>query len=150
MLQQRSVVSARDNSGVVSALCFLLLIPGMSQLDTKQAFDLDALRWQSRAVLIFAGASDERRLERQAKAFESCRAEAGERDLKLFEVVGASPGNTALRNRFGVPENSFAVVLVGKDGTRKLRTLEPVDPQDIFRMIDSMPMRKEEMKHRRK
>jgi len=42
--------------------------------------------------------------------------------------------------------DDFAVIPVGKDGTVKLRKDRPVAPKDIFRLIDSMPMRQREMK----
>jgi hypothetical protein len=35
--------------------------------------------------------------------------------------------------------------LIGKDGTVKLRSAEPVPVKDIFGLIDSMPMRRQEM-----
>jgi hypothetical protein len=36
-------------------------------------------------------------------------------------------------------------LLIGKDGGVKLRSSEPVSVKDIFGLIDSMPMRRQEM-----
>ncbi len=54
----------------------------------------------------------------------------------------------ALQRRFGVPENAFRVVLVGKDTTAKSRFDQPVDPARIYGQIDAMPMRRQEMRQR--
>ena len=79
-----------------------------------------------------------------------------DRDMARVEVFGNSHGRTKdgqfdeatareLRTRFDVQENDFCVILVGKDGTEKMRSASPVEMEDIFKRIDSMPMRKREM-----
>ena len=40
------------------------------------------------------------------------------------------------------------MVLIGKDGGEKLRSHEIVSPETLCRLIDSMPMRQEEMRER--
>ena len=40
------------------------------------------------------------------------------------------------------------ILLVGKDGGVKLRSEEPVSIQRIFDLIDSMPMRRREMREK--
>ena len=46
-----------------------------------------------------------------------------------------------LRRRFDVAPGSFAVILIGKDGGVKLRKTEPVKRQELYGLIDQMPMR---------
>jgi hypothetical protein len=41
---------------------------------------------------------------------------------------------------------SFTVILVGKDGGDKLRSLKPLSIQKLYNTIDAMPMRQSEMK----
>ena len=41
-------------------------------------------------------------------------------------------------------------MLIGKDGGVKLRQEEPISVADLFALIDSMPMRKQEMGQRSK
>ena len=43
----------------------------------------------------------------------------------------------------------FAAILVGKDGTEKFRSDEPVRPETLFGLIDAMPMRRREVRDRR-
>ena len=49
------------------------------------------------------------------------------------------------RNEFKVEPGTTTFVLVGKDGTEKLRKAK-IDLDEIFEVIDAMPMRKREMK----
>jgi hypothetical protein len=51
-------------------------------------------------------------------------------------------------DRYGVEPGRFAAVLVGKDGTVKHHFNEPVGPEDLYALIDQMPMRRREMRER--
>ena len=113
-----------------------------------QVPDLNALRWSNRVLLLFAPAAHDPQLARQKQMLESQAAGLGERDLKVFEITGRAPSDEGLRDRFHVKADSFAVVLIGKDGSQKLKHSEPTEPGDIFKLIDSMPMRKHEMRQR--
>lgn len=44
---------------------------------------------------------------------------------------------------------SFSVVLIGKDGGEKLRRTAVVAPEELFALVDAMPMRRAEMRGRR-
>jgi uncharacterized protein DUF4174 len=52
----------------------------------------------------------------------------------------------ATRLRFKVAPEDFLVVLIGKDGGEKLQSTKPVTIEQLKHLIDSMPMRQEEMK----
>ena len=54
----------------------------------------------------------------------------------------------ALRERYGVPVDRFAVKLVGKDGGVKRSDDSVVDMRAIYGLIDTMPMRQREMRRR--
>ena len=59
------------------------------------------------------------------------------------------PGaNRDLRRRFRPEGPGLTVVLVGKDGGEKARYRGVVDPDDIFALVDSMPMRRREIEER--
>jgi hypothetical protein len=84
-----------------------------------------------------------------------------DRELMVLEIIeqGQSrAGNQLLsqksvqniRRRLGVQAGPFQVLLIGKDGGVKLRSSEPVSVKDIFGLIDSMPMRQQEMESRKK
>jgi hypothetical protein len=114
--------------------------------------------WQDkRVLLVFADASDPR-VEEQANLLLAGRDALAERDMLVLAVTGdrvttivgeAPPGVDApsLRARYGVAVNaSFTAVLVGKDGSVKWRESRPAEPAELFRLIDTMPMRRQEMR----
>ncbi len=51
-----------------------------------------------------------------------------------------------LRQDYATGTDGFQVVLIGKDGGVKLRAAEPVAAGDFFALIDTMPMRRREMR----
>ena len=63
--------------------------------------------------------------------------------LCFYGVLNFILLTTITKNRFII---LFTFILLGKDGTEKLRRLgKVVSPQELFQLIDSMPMRKAEM-----
>jgi hypothetical protein len=85
-------------------------------------------------------------------------AESGlnERDVVVISVLkdmvstrerpAAPVSADDLRDAYDVLPHDFRVVLIGKDGGVKLRQDEPILAADLFALIDSMPMRKQEMR----
>ena len=122
-------------------------------------FKLSDYQWQHRIVLIFAPSERIPGYQQQVQLWQADRAGVNERDLKLVEVLGTGEGRvdgqsissasvTRLRQEFGVPVEEFAVILVGKDGTEKQRSQTPINLGTLFRTIDAMPMRQQEMRAR--
>jgi hypothetical protein len=50
-----------------------------------------------------------------------------------------------LAKQYAIGENTFSALLIGKDGSEKLRLNEVPDLQAIYAVIDGMPMRSREM-----
>ncbi|MBC7972119.1 MAG: DUF4174 domain-containing protein [Verrucomicrobia bacterium] len=110
-------------------------------------------------MLIFAPSKRIPVYQQQVQMWQADRANVNERDLKLVEVLGTGESRVdgkflsaasveRLRQQFGVPVEEFAVILIGKDGTEKQRSQTPVDVAVLFRTIDAMPMRQQEMRSR--
>ncbi len=99
-------------------------------------------RWNARPIVVFAGPNDPRLAEQRA-LFEAARGELLERDNVVIVDLRET---SALRRRFR--PGAFTVLLVGKDGGEKFRRDEIVDPDDLHALIDTMPMRRREMRHR--
>lgn len=119
------------------------------------SFNLSDHQWKHRIVLLFAPSERSPAYQQQIQQWNAHQEDIRDRDLKLVEVLGAgesradrqliTPASAArLRQQFGVPLESFAVILIGKDGTEKQRDQSPVDPTALFRTIDAMPMRQQE------
>ena len=82
-----------------------------------------------------------------------------DRDLRVLTLFHRGPSRLddaplereaadAIRNRFDVPRDRFTLILVGKDGAIKLERDERTGPDDIFALIDAMPMRQNEMRRK--
>lgn len=132
----------------MSMVASLFLAALFATVIAAQTPDLDGLRWSNRVFLLFAPDPHNPQLAQQKEMLDREKAGMEERDLKVFEITGHAPSDEQLRDRFHVKADSFAVVLIGKDGSKKLKHSEPTEPKDIFKLIDSMPMRKNEMRQR--
>ena len=120
---------------------------------------LDSYRWRNRVLFIGAVSPDDGRAVALKRSLEDRRREVLERDLVVVRVyengtgsrngVPLSPDEVRqVRGGFSIGMGACVVVLVGKDGTEKLREPCAVDLEDIFAVIDAMPMRQQEMRQR--
>ena len=105
-----------------------------------------AMRWEKRILIVSAPGDGDHALGEQRRILQSWRAGAADRDLVVVEIVGgsvsgATDGAAALRRRYAIPAEGFAVVLIGKDGGAKLRAARPVRSERLAATIDAMPMR---------
>jgi len=116
----------------------------------------DPFEGEKRLFLVFSPSEEDDRFDGQLLCMNDFKEGFVERDLMLYEIfeqgesrVGAEPLSQvdaeSLRLRFGVGPGEFFAVLVGKDGTEKSRWTEPVPPGELFRLVDSMPMRQREV-----
>ncbi|EMR02900.1 hypothetical protein ADICEAN_01938 [Cesiribacter andamanensis AMV16] len=54
----------------------------------------------------------------------------------------------SLRNHFIIPAKESVTLLIGKDGTEKLRSREVLSSERLFLTLDAMPMRQQEMQRK--
>lgn len=104
---------------------------------------LKSLQGTSRPVVVLSDSRDDPRVAAQISALDHTQPDLTKRNIQV--LLEAKPGSR-LRKNLGVAERGFAVVLVGKDGTVKKVWKDKVDPKQIFTVIDSMPMRRNEMR----
>ena len=97
-----------------------------------QVMNIEQYRWKNRLIITFSKED----LERQNLKLKGFNSEFQDRDLKLISLSPKSK-STAIKKRF---------LLIGKDGTIKLQSNQPFKPSTIFELIDSMPMRQQEMR----
>ncbi len=103
----------------------------------------DALS-QNRLVIV-VGRPDDPLFVRQNEDLAHNSAALKERDV-LVQTLDPDDARRA-RPELRVPSQaSFEVLLVGKDGGVKLRSDKPVAASEIAALIDTMPMRQQEMK----
>jgi len=120
-------------------------------------FILEDYQWNNRILLVFSPNSIYTDLTRTMEMVQNNQDGFNERDLKVFQVlgnIGNSSGELVLqrddantmRDRFEIGRNEFRVILIGKDGTEKIRSDEAISSDYLFEEIDAMPMRRLEMK----
>ena len=156
----------------VVVLLSSVLLPGMSGQTRReqptaacpaQPSTVRAMRNCYRPLLVFAPALDTPQLHAQFDLLKEHAAELKSRAVLYVPVVPEGhnqpiPSNriptgrlseddlAATRHRFQVAPEDFLVVLIGKDGGEKLNSRTPVTFEQLKRLIDSMPMRQDEMK----
>ncbi len=128
----------------------------------KQPTDMVNLRdyqWSHRLLIIGAPSADHSLYRALVQALERQAQDLRDRDMLVFRLfesggsrVGEKPIRPAvagfLREQLRLMTSQFTVVLIGKDGTEKLRRTQRIDLGAIFVLIDSMPMRRQEMRER--
>ena len=120
---------------------------------------ISALEWENRVLLI---SSDSKLKDQYLDALSDYEEQVFDRDLIWFYLVNDELetnyphsldknfiNNTFVNNRGQwVFQEDDRVVLIGKDGGVKLRQ-NVLDLKQVFALIDTMPMRLDEMKSRR-
>ena len=147
-------------------MCFywgIACIVAMTQLGeiTSMSVGETALagyRWENRLLLVFAPDVDRTLYLRQQEMLSDAKPGLNERDVVIISVLkdivstkerlAAPVSADDLRDAYDVLPHEFRVVLIGKDGGVKLRQDAPILAADLFGLIDSMPMRQQEIGRR--
>lgn len=99
-----------------------------------------------RTVYIFYTTDTHESLNQQLKWLSADKAGCDERDIQIIQFDIQKAHKSEL-DKFSVNEK-FTVVLLGKDGTEKYRSEEPIRTKALFTLIDQMPMRQSELKRK--
>ncbi|NHF60792.1 DUF4174 domain-containing protein [Flavobacteriaceae bacterium TP-CH-4] len=136
--------------------CLLVVLIHFSQ-DTH-AQELADYQWSNRILVLVDTDHRSKALQSQLRLLQESSDDLVDRDLIIFLV-----DNTQIRNAKGEPipmdrekvlktiqvKNDFSgVVLIGKDGGVKFKETFQVAPQQVFDLIDSMPMRRSELRNK--
>lgn len=124
---------------LLATVAALIVLPQSGQSAENP---LAALKSKARPVVVLSDSRDDPRVAQQISALDGSGAELTKRNIKVLSETDIHGG---LHHQLGVEDKGFAVVLVGKDGTVKKIWRDPVAPKQIFTVIDSMPMRRDEM-----
>lgn len=107
--------------------------------------DLDHDGWSHRPLVVLGPGTDDPRVVAMRRRVNEARVGFEDRDMVWRFVDTSASGDIATRDRFEVSQGAFGVRLVGKDGGVKLTSDEPVELDELFELIDGMPMRQREM-----
>lgn len=114
--------------------------------DGSPPFAAETFQWKQRLLLVFAPGPEHPAVGEQMALWKDAGPEASERNLLTFLWKGAAELPAAAKQKYDIDPDKFTVLLIGKDGGVKLRSYEPAGPDRIFALIDSMPMRRDEMR----
>jgi len=136
-------------------LAALLMFAATSGYALEAGRLMPSLTWEKRVLLVFAPDEQDAGLRWQNAMLEAIADGLVERDLTVIRVFsddrvsvdGYIHSQSALSfyRRFDVNRDEFRVILVGKDGGVKLDRSVAVSGDELFALIDSMPMRRYEM-----
>ncbi len=141
-------------------MILLVLSVASSRYAQAQSLDLSVFQWKNRLLFLFAPNRNHPMFDALHKSLAARQSEAADRDLVILEILesaSSTMNNEAidsetaclLREKFDVLRDEFTVILIGKDGRIKLDRKEQTQLDDIFALIDSMPMRQQEMRQRK-
>ena len=94
-----------------------------------------------RSLLIFADNAHHSLAQKQLDLLNKDSAAVAEREVKVTVIEEKS----SLYDKYKIKAEQFTVILVGKDGYEKYRCNKLLQMDDLFAIIDAMPMRKREM-----
>lgn len=119
---------------------------------------LNEYRWKSRLVIVFTPSPEDPTFVRQMQLLQERREDFEDRNVVFLMLYPAGQHeNTGLfldeaasrryYDYFGVAQDQVEILLVGLDGTEKLRVQNRVtDPSVLLGAIDGMPMRQRELR----
>ena len=125
----------------------ILLLSFMAIMIPKelQGIELNQYLWKNRIILTFANDEDHANLIKLKIEMKENNCEILKRDLLHFHFSNDGKiGNHTTTN-----DQSFRILLIGKDGGIKYESNRSVSLIQLFELIDSMPMRQDEMRHDR-
>lgn len=138
----------------------LAVVVGFVSEPAEKITDLSEYRWKNRLVFLFAPSETDSAYQRMKDQIQELQPDLDERDVVLFRIfengksrvddslLGKSAAD-ALRKKYDIKTGALTLVLVGKDGSEKLRQKGDIDFQTVFDRIDAMPMRQREMRQRK-
>ena len=140
---------------ITGLLGILITSPFIGSTEVKNDL-MENYHWKNRVLLVFSPTQTNPHLLDQRSWIAKNRPGFYDRHLLVLEIVNnnvlARLGDPAvkhnasvLRSQFSVKRDQFRSILIGKDGTIKFDGPIPLDPCYLFGLIDSMPMRRQEI-----
>jgi 3-deoxy-D-arabino-heptulosonate 7-phosphate (DAHP) synthase len=113
------------------------------------AQELDSHRWKERLLILYSPDLEDKSYQQQLEVFRKAAKGLKERKLVVYTLLPNSYikglQSTKKQRASSRPVTDFAIELIGLDGGRKLFSKKTVTIQELFALIDRMPMRRREM-----
>lgn len=114
--------------------------------------ELTGFKWKKRLVVISDTAYEDANSCPQVALFKESFKKTEDRDILILFYNGKTlKDSEGFYKRLILPQGFFRtnseLVLIGKDGYVKYRSSLPVEPAEIYKIIDQMPMRQSEIRN---
>ena len=130
------------HKNIISVILLLSFMAIMIPIEI-QGIELNQYLWKNRIILTFADNEDHPDLIKLKVEMKENNCEILSRDLLHFHFSNdGKTGNLTTKD-----DQSFRILLIGKDGGIKHESNRFVSLIQLFELIDSMPMRQDEMQY---
>ncbi|MBK67806.1 MAG: hypothetical protein CMP22_06715 [Rickettsiales bacterium] len=150
---------------ILKLFTFILMsmtLSNCSNADTPAFFD--QYMWQYRPIVLLVKAESNQDYKDQMAQFDRNKTALKDRDIKLIRIIDGQSHEKARvyindelkpnlqtnvffeHFQINPDQDQFTLILIGKDGGVKLKQNQFVPLEQITGLIDSMPMRKKEMR----
>lgn len=120
-------------------------------------FSLAEYQWRRRVLVVSAAHQDDADFAAQREAVDATREDFADRDMLLVTLLDDAVSRAgerelshaevaATRKALGMRHGTFALRLIGKDGSVKMSRDTATPMAEIYRLIDGMPMRRREQR----
>jgi len=147
-------------TNTILIMAAIYLVTNYSSDDSVYGKDKDEMTvylWKNRPLILFAPSPDNFAYRSVQNNLSARFDQIVDRHMVIIEIFengivrtdGKSDSRLnaeSLRRRFLTENGRLEVALIGKDGGLKLRQIGRLNLDEIFSVIDSMPMRQQEMR----
>ena len=136
---------------------------GMLFLSNINGQRLEEFQWENRILIIETPNKSNERYQSQMNEFVNLEVDLLDRKMLIIEIVAdqykttnylLEQNDTEWKELESSSKKStietFKVTLIGLDGSIKLEQKDILTKEELFRIIDSMPMRKSELRNKTK
>jgi hypothetical protein len=138
----------------------ILVMIGCSSLFNLNAQNLKEHEWKNRILIIKSSDIKSKKYREQLKEFRNSIEDLIDRKFILYKITGddyvlIDYENSKLNNSGKISgklteevlnqKEDFEVILIGLDGGIKLQRTKILTKEDLFKITDSMPMRRDEL-----
>ena len=113
-------------------------------MSNSDASPLDQFRWKNRVLVVVAPVGDAS-AKQQRQIYQSSAGGMSERQVVLTEARDDSDRSRQIRAQLASDGTRFRVFLIGKDGNTAISSETPLSADYLFKRIDAMPMRQNEI-----
>ncbi|TWO34057.1 DUF4174 domain-containing protein [Seonamhaeicola sediminis] len=145
-----------------SIICQILYLTMVLLSSKFYGQDLSDHKWKDRILIVKTLNTDSKKYNNQLTEFKNSIKELKERKLVLYKINKnkfsfVNYTESALNYSGNVSDNlsknildeneNFEIILIGLDGQIKIQQNKILLKEEVFKIIDSMPMRKNEMRN---